>query len=184
MPETEIIRPQRARFALADMGRSLGLVVVLVIVLLLIGPTRALILPSSKDRMPPVDYAGYVQGFNAVSSSPAVAPVGLPSSWRANAATVSHGTTSAHLHIGWAVPGSAFAGLDEGTGDPNALVRSVTGPDGLHVLGSTTIDGQQWSVRRSDRGETVFARDVNGTFVVITGNASDAQLRELAAALR
>jgi hypothetical protein len=182
MPETEVIRAQRARFALSDMVRSLGLILVIIVALLFIGPARSLILPG-KDRMPAVDYTGAVTGFNDVAGSDAVVPGGLPSTWRANAANVDNISSAPHLHIGWAVPGSAFAGLDEGTGDANALLASVAGRDSLRVRGSTTIAGEAWSVRRSDRGETVLARNVNGTFVVITGNATDAQLRQLAASL-
>ena len=182
MPETEVIRPQRARFALADMARSLGLILVIIVALLFIGPARALIFPG-KDRMPAVDYTAAVAGFDDVSGSSAVVPIGLPSSWRANAANADNISGAPHLHIGWAVPGTAFAGLDEGTGDPNALLRSVAGRDALERHGSTTIAGEMWSVRQSDRGETVLARNVSGTFVVITGNATDTQLRQLAASL-
>ena len=183
MPETEIIRAQRARFALADMARSLGLMFVVIVALLFIGPARALIFPG-KDRMPAVDYTGAVRGFGDVAGSPAFVPSGLPSNWRANAADVDNISSAPHLHIGWAVPGTAFAGLDEGTGNPNALLRSVVGRDALQIRSSTTIAGQVWSVRRSDRGETVLTRKANGIFVVITGNATSAQLRQLAASLR
>ena len=182
MPETEVIRPQRARFALADMVRSLGLIVVIILALLFIGPARALIFPG-KDRMPAVDYTAAVKGFDDVTSSGAVVPSGLPPGWRANAANAENISGAPHLHIGWAVPGSAFAGLDEGTGDPNALLRSVAGRGALQVRGTTTITGATWSVRKSDRGETVLARNVNGTFVVITGNATNTELRLLAASL-
>jgi hypothetical protein len=164
------------------MVRSLGLILVIIVGLLFIGPARALIFPG-KDRMPAVDYTAAIKGFDDVGGSPAVVPSGLPSNWRANAANAGNISSAPHLHIGWAVPGSAFAGLDEGTGDPQALLRSVAGRDALQVRGSTTIAGEVWSVRRSDRGETVLARDVNGTYVVITGNASDAQLRLLAGSL-
>jgi len=183
VPETEIARPQRARFALADMVRSLGLILVVIAALLFIGPARALIFPG-KDRMAPVDYTGAVTGFDDVAGSRAVVPDSLPSNWRANAAGVDNISSAPHLHIGWAVPGTAFAGLDEGTGNANALLRSVTGRDSLNVRGTTTIGHNVWSVRRSDRGETVLTRNAGGTFVVITGNASDVQLRLLAASLR
>lgn len=184
MPEGDVARPRPARFALGDMARSLGLLVVIVAALLFIGPARSLILPGSKDKMPPVDYSGYVQGFDEVAGPDAVVPVGLPTSWRANAGSVDNTTSSAHLHIGWAVPGTAFAGLDEGTGDVNALLRLVTGRSSVQSRGETSIAGATWMVRRSDRQETVYTRDINGVFVIVTGSASDAQLRQLAASLR
>lgn len=184
MPEGDVARPRPARFALGDMARSLGLLLAVVVVLLFIGPARSLILPGSKDRMPAVDYSGYVRGFNAVAGATALVPSSLPSSWRANAGTVSNTPTSAHLHIGWAVPGSAFAGLDEGTGGADALLRLVTGTPSLHAQGDTTIAGATWTVRTSSRGETTYTRTINGVFVIVTGNATDAQLRLLAASLR
>jgi hypothetical protein len=169
---------------MADMARSLGLLLVVIAALLFIGPARSLILPGSKDKMQPVDYTGYVRGFDELSSAPAVVPADLPTGWRANAGTLTHTSTSAHLHVGWAVPGTAFAGLDEGTGSSDALLRLVTGQASLQSRGTTTIAGETWTVRRSSRGETTFTREANGVFVVVTGNATDAQLRLLAASLR
>ena len=184
MPDTDVVRPQRARFAMGDMARSLGLLLVVIAALLFIGPARSLILPGGKDKMQPVDYSGYVRGFNQLSPAPAVVPAGLPSSWRANAGDLTHTPTSAHLHVGWAVPGTAFAGLDEGTGSSDALLRQVTGSASLQSRGTTTIAGESWTVRRSTRGETTYTRDVNGVFVIVTGDATDTQLRQLAASLR
>lgn len=183
MPEGDVARPRPARFALGDMARSLGLLLLVVAVLLLIGPARSLVFPGSKDKMPPVDYSGYVHGFDEVASAQAVVPVGLPTSWRANAGTVDNTSSSAHLHIGWAVPAEAYAGLDEGTGDSNALLRLVTGKRSLQPRSETTIGGARWMVRQSDRGETVYTRDLGGVFVIVTGSATDAQLRQLAASL-
>jgi hypothetical protein len=168
---------------MADMVRSLGLLLVVIAALLFIGPARSLILPGSKDKMPPVDYSGYVSGFNELASEPALVPSGLPSSWRANAGRLDHKSASVHLHIGWAVPGTAFAGLDEGTGAANSLLREVTGAASLQSRGTTTIAGETWTVRRSSRGETTYTRDANGVFVIVTGNATDSQLRLLAASL-
>lgn len=165
------------------MLRSLGLVAIVIVALLFIGPARSLILPGSRDRTPPVDYTGSVRGFDDVAGAPAVVPQALPSSWRANAANVDHTKTAAHLHIGWAVPGDGFAGLDEGTGDRLALLERVTGTASKRVRAATTIGGTPWEVRRSSRGETVFTREASGVFVIVTGDATDAQLRLLATSL-
>src|SRR5436305_15315442 len=71
--------------SLADMARSLGLMAVIVAALLFIG-ARYLIMPGAADRMPAADYSGVVQGFPREAGVAALAPAGLPSSWRANAA--------------------------------------------------------------------------------------------------
>ena len=168
----------------ADMVRSLGLMAVIVAALLFIG-ARYLIMPGSADRPPPADYSGVVQDFPREAGSPALAPTSLPAGWRANAArllTPSPGVTQ--LHIGWAIPGSRFAGLDEATGPATALLTSVLGGPGLTVRGTTTIDGTLWQQRTSARGERAYTRQLGTVTVVVTGNAKDEQLRLLAGSLR
>ena len=170
--------------SLADMARSLGLMAVIVAALLFIG-ARYLIMPGSADRFPAADYSSVVHDFPAAAGAKVLAPVGLPSSWRANAARLTHPLpTETQLHIGWATPGSRFAGLDEANGDPSALLSAVLGAPGLTARGTTTIGGAAWQQRVSDQGEQAFTRQVGRVTVVVTGNATDAQLRTLAASLR
>jgi len=112
-------------------------------------------------------------------------PSALPTSWRANAARLTYPTTRAvQLHIGWALPHARYAGLDEGTGDPGVLIAAVLGRRGGAVTGTTTIAGATWQQRVSDLGEEALTRQVDGATVVITGNATDAELRLLAGSLR
>ena len=179
----DVARRRRARFALGDMVRSLGLLVVVSAVLLFIGPARSLILPSSSDRYPAVDYSGYVRGFTDDAHTAALVPSNLPSSWRANAGDMHTSPSSTTLHVGWSVPGELFAGLDEGVGDRAAVFRQSISRDSLTTTSTTTIGGRSWAVGESPRHETVFVGHFGRVLVVITGNASDAQLRVLAAAL-
>lgn len=168
----------------ADMVRSLGLMAVIVAALLFIG-ARYLIMPGSAERPPPADYSSVVQDFPRAAGAPVLAPTSLPASWRANAARLtapSDGVTQ--LHIGWAVPGSRYAGLDEATGPPTALVGTVLGTAGLTVRGTTTIAGAVWQQRVSARGERAYTRQDGRLTVVVTGNATDTQLRLLAGSLR
>jgi hypothetical protein len=167
----------------ADMARSLGLMAVIVAALLFIG-ARYLIFPGSADRPPPADYTSVVQDFPRAADAPVLAPTSLPASWRANAARlIGPSTGVTQLHIGWAVPGSRYAGLDEATGEPNALLSSVLGSPGLTVLGTTTIGGAVWQQRTSSLGERAYTRQAGKVTVVVTGNATDEQLRLLAASL-
>ena len=168
------------------MVRSLGLLAIVIIALLFIGPARTLILPGDRDRMPPVDYLGYARGFTQATNTNAVLPMTLPDGWRANAAS-NKSLGDGHLrqlHIGWAVPGEQFVGLDEGVGDDDLLVRDVTGPVGLKVRDTTTIAGATWDVRYSARGELVLTRAFGAVFVVVTGSASSDELRRFAGSLR
>ncbi len=172
------------RKSLADMARSLILVLVVVVVLLLIGPARALIFPG-KDKMAPVDYSSVVTGFRQATRTAALAPMALPSSWRANAANLTQGN-AAHgtwLHIGWALPDSRFVELDETNGSTSKLLDSVLGSAGAAVRKNRVIDGVRWQVRSSARGEPALTRDAGGLFVVMTGNATDAEFVTLASSL-
>ena len=170
--------------SLADMARSLGLMAVIVAALLFVG-ARYLIMPGSADRFPPVDYTAEVQAFPRDVGAPILAPAGLPASWRANAARLTHpGPQLSRLHIGWAVPGSRFAGLDEGNGDGSALISDVLGSRGLAVRATTSIGGATWQQRESDRGEPALTRELGAVTIVVTGDATQAQLALLAASLR
>lgn len=180
--ETEVVQPQRPRSMVHDMLLSLGLMAIVIAGLLFLGPARTLIMPGS-SRAQAVDYSRVVHAFPTQAGRPAVVPSSLPDGWRANAASLHHTPSYEQMHIGWAVPGEKYAGLDEGTGDSAALLRAVVGKSAATVRGTTTIADAPWDVRRSARGETVFTRDVNGVFVIVTGDASDVQLRALAAAL-
>ncbi len=172
------------RQAVADMARSLGLVLGIVAVLLLIGPARTLVFPGS-DEQGPVDYDRQVAGFAKLAHTDALVPVSLPAGWRANAADLSTDRrTGTRLHIGWATPGDLFAGLDETDGDADALVRSVLGRRGTTVVGTRSLDGHEWQQRRSQRGELALTRSFGPVSVVVTGSATDEQLELLARSLR
>jgi hypothetical protein len=177
-------RDAQMKKSLADMARSLGLMAVIVAALLFIG-ARYLIMPGAADRMPAADYSSELQAFPRVAGAPALAPTGLPAGWRANAARMTApapGTTQ--LHIGWALPGSRYAGLDEATGTPDTLLTSVLGARGLAVTDAVSIDGDTWQRRVSSLGEQALTRQVGRLTVVVTGNGTDAQLRQLASSLR
>jgi len=182
-PPTQIVVKPRARHALGDMGRSLGLMVVVVAALMLLGPARTLIFPGDAEWKA-VDYTGTLTGFQRLTGTPPLRPTGLPSSWRANASTLRHTASADVLHVGWAVPGSHFAGLDEGVGPEQPLLDDSLGRAGRSVRGAATIDGERWDVRRSGRGETALTRQIGTVLVIVTGDATDAQLRVLAASLR
>jgi hypothetical protein len=59
----------------------------------------------------------------------------------------------------------------------------VLGRRGATASGSTVINGQSWQLRRSDRGEEAFTMTAGQLTVVVTGSATDAQLRALAGGL-
>jgi hypothetical protein len=178
----DVVRPRGTAKTFSDMARSLGLMAVVIAALLLLGPARTLVFPGSAERQP-VDYRDQVRAFATVAGS-VLAPVGVPSTWRANAATFDRDHSGAHLHVGFATPGSHYAGLDETDGEPSGLYRRVLGARGARTSGSTTIAGTTWQLRRSDRGEEALTSTTGDVTVVVTGDATDAQLRTLAGSLR
>lgn len=177
---TDVARRPGARKALSDMARSLLLMAVVVAALLLLGPARSLVFPGDKDQWQSADSSGAVRGFAELSHQQALVPRSLPNGWRVNAARVlreQHG--AAHLHIGWAVSGH-YAGLDETTGDGATLITSL---GGRGTTTTTTVGTTVWTERHTTRGELMLSRTDGAVTVVITGDASDEQLRTLAGSL-
>jgi hypothetical protein len=167
---------------MGDMARSIGLMALVVGVTLLAVP--GLLHPGKSQRFPPVDYSDYVHGFGEVTGQAALVPQGLPGDWRANAGALTGTKHTAHLHIGWAVPGSAYAGLEESVAPPATFIPSVLGRRGATVTGSASISGTRFDRRTSSRGEPALTRTVGGVTVVVTGSASAAQLATLAGSLQ
>ena len=179
--DADVVVPARPVKTFTDMARSLGLMAVVIGALLLLGPARTLVFPGSAT-MKPVDYRDQVAAFAKVAGG-VLQPVGLPSGWRANAARFDSRGHTARLHVGFATPGSKFAGLDETNGAAARLIADVLGERGATVTGTTAIGGQVWDERRSDRGEEALTLTTADLTVVVTGSASDAQLRALAGSL-
>ena len=179
--DADIVVPARPAKTFTDMARSLGLMAVVIAALLLIGPARTLVFPGGA-KMKAVDFNDQVRAFAKVAGS-VLTPVGVPPSWRANAATFDSSGHTARLHVGFATPGSRYAGVDETNGKPASLIARVLGARGANVTGTTTIAGQTWQLRRSDRGEEALTTTTGGLTVVVTGSGSDEQLRTLAGSL-
>jgi len=163
------------------MVRSLGLVAVIVAVTLIFVP--GLFHPSKSQRFPATDYSDYVAGFHQLTGRTALAPRSLPSSWLANAAALTGTRTTAHLHIGFGVPGAQYAGLEETVGPPAGFVSSVLGVPISTATGTVVVGGATWQTLRSSRGEYSLVRTQAGLTVVVTGTATPAQLQLLAASL-
>jgi hypothetical protein len=178
---TDVVRPKRGRESVADMVRSLGLIVVIVAVTLIFVP--GLLHPGKSQRFPAVDYSDYVSGFHQLTGKAALTPSSLPSGWRANAGALTGTPATEHLHIGWAAPGTSYAGLEESVEPMPGFATSVLGARGARVTGQARIGGATWQTRTSSRGEYSLSRTVRGIAVVITGSGSDAELQLLAASL-
>ena len=181
--EAQVVRRKGFGSSMADMGRSLGLIIALLAVILLLTPARGLVFPDKANKMQPVDYSSDVTGFRELTGTSALVPVGLPKGWRANAASLTHDASNlgVSMHIGFVTPDGKYAGLDEST--MSTAVPAVLGQRGGRVTGAVTIGGVTWERRVSDRGEQALTRNVGKIEVIVTGNATDAELRLLCADL-
>jgi hypothetical protein len=164
------------------MVRSLGLIAVIVAVSLIFVP--GLLHPSKSQRFPAADVSDYLTGFRQISGRAALAPRPVPKGWYANGGALNGTKASAHLHIGWVAPGAKYAGLEESVQRPAVFVPAVLGRRGATVTGSEAINGTSWQTSTSSRGEHSLTATISGLTVVITGNATDAQLQQLAGSLR
>ena len=135
-----------------------------------------------------VSYAGDLARLARLAPYPALAPAGLPASWQpvssALAVGGADGPGTVTWQLGFMTPDGALAALAESNASAAAFVRRMTN-DGT-ALAPARLAGQTWSLSSAPaRGQrSMYLTSAAGFTVVVTGNASWAELRELAAALR
>ncbi len=177
----------RLRQTIADMGRSLGLVFAFVLVLLFLGPARALVLHRDA-AVTVVDYEPVVRAAANSAGQPVLAPSRLPASWQATSARLpssrrTQGPTT--MHIGFLVRGKQYAAVEETDGDPKAFLDAQLGSGAeAGPVGTVTVGGASWGAYRTHSGDRALVRRTGPFTVVVTGTASLADLKVLAASLR
>ena len=135
-----------------------------------------------------VSYRGDLAKLARLAPYPAVAPVGLPAAWTpvssGLAAGGANGAGTVTWHLGYMAPDGSLASLEETNASAGAFVRRMT--NGGTPLGPSRLDGQTWSRSATPaRGQrSMYVTSPAGFTVVVTGNATWAELRELAASLR
>jgi hypothetical protein len=117
-----------------------------------------------------------------------VAPVGLPGSWQPVSSLLTvggaNGAGTITWHLGFMTPDGSLASLEETNAPASAFVQRMTN-DGT-ALPPTRLADRTWSVSATPaRGQrSMYFTSPVGFTVVVTGNATWAELRELAASLR
>jgi len=135
-----------------------------------------------------ISYAGDLARLAALAPYPAVAPAGLPASWQPVSSGLAvggaNGAGTVTWQLGFMTPDGALAALQESDANAAGFVRRMTN-DGS-ALPAARLDGQAWHLSDTpSRGQrSMYLTSPAGFTVVVTGNASWAQLRELAASLR
>src|SRR5690349_21047214 len=123
---------------------------------------------------------------------PAVAPRGLPASWQPVGSGLSVGGANGAGTVTWALdymtPDGRLASLEETNADPVAFVRRMTNsgtalPPSQQALSS--VNGQAWNLSATPaRGQrSMYRTSPAGFTLVVTGNATWPELRQLAASL-
>lgn len=171
----------RRRQTLADMARSLGLVLAVVgVVFLLAQPQR-----GASRRVRTVDFGADVRAVVGSAPYPVVAPTGLPTGWRATSSRASIPELPGGpvgLHVGFVTPAGRYAALEESNAPPEGFLVSLLsqGP----TEGTVDIAGQPWERRRDRDGQPALRRTVGGATVVLVGTAGLGELGTLAGSLR
>ncbi len=135
-----------------------------------------------------VSYSGDLARLARLAPYPALAPRGLPTSWQPVSSGLAvggaNGAGTVTWQLGFVTPDGALASLEESNASAAPFVRRMTNSG--TVLPPVRVDGQAWSpVSTPSRGQrSMYHLSAAGFTVVVTGNASWAELRELAASLR
>src|SRR5271156_618059 len=135
-----------------------------------------------------ISYAGDLARLARLAPSPAVAPAGLPASWQPVSSGLAvggaNGPGTVTWQLGFMTADGALAALAESNTSAAAFVRRMTN-DGI-ALAPARLAGRTWNLSSAPaRGQrSMYLTSAAGFTVVVTGNASWAELRELAAALR
>jgi hypothetical protein len=110
----------------------------------------------------------------------ALLPANLPARWRAT--SVRFDPSPVALHVGFVTPREAYAAVEETTGDAAPFLDDLG--IGAAASRSEQIGGTSWESRRTEKGEVALVTTHRRATVVVTGNASLAELRVLAGSLR
>jgi Protein of unknown function (DUF4245) len=134
-----------------------------------------------------ISYRSDLTRLARLAPYPAVAPAGLPASWQPVSSSLAvggaNGAGTVTWHLGYATPDGSLASLEETNASAGGFVRRMTN-DGT-PLPSTRLANMTWGVNVTpSRGQrSLYVTSPAHFTVVVTGNATWAELRQLAASL-
>jgi Protein of unknown function (DUF4245) len=148
-----------------------------------------LIVPMDHASSPTViSYRADLATMTRTAPYQVFAPAGLPRSWSPVNSGVAvggaNGPGTVTWRLGFVTPSGTLAALEETNTAPAPFIRRMTNSGTAQP--PVTIGGRTWAASvTSGRGQRSLAvTTAGGITLVVTGNASAAQLRTLAASLR
>ena len=160
---------KRGRESAGDMLRSLGVVLVLVVLMWFFAQPP----DSDEQRVRVVDPSPDIAAFTAdVPTAPV--PEGLPESWRPTSSTY----TPDALRIGYVTPEDEYAEYSASTAPAGEFVRDATGRRATR-LGPREIAGQTWQQYRDPDGSLSLVRSYGPVNVVVGTQRASSTLAEL-----
>jgi hypothetical protein len=135
-----------------------------------------------------ISYRADLAKLTRLAPYPAVAPSGLPATWQPVSSGLAvggaNGAGTVTWQLGYATPDDDLATLEETNAAAAGFIRRMTNSG--TVLGSAQVNGQRWTQSSTpSRGQrSLYVTRPGGVTLVVTGNATWAQLRQLAASLR
>jgi hypothetical protein len=140
-----------------------------------------------------ISYRADLADLARLAPYPAVAPARLPVSWQPVSSVLAAGGASGAGTVSWQLgymtPDGALASLAESNANAGAFVRRMTNNGAVlspAQPASVRLNGQNWTRSATPaRGQrSMYVTSPAGFTIVVTGNASWAELRALAASLR
>jgi uncharacterized protein DUF4245 len=143
-------------------------------------PGRPSVDPSS---VPSADASGELTRV-AQSVAFSVREPAVPQGWRANSTSTGPvGAGEIVVRVGWVTDSGAFLQLSQSGATATDLVVKETGQEEAPAAtGTVEIDGVTWTNYPGRRDEQAWVAELDGTVVLITGSASEAEFRQLAKA--
>jgi len=173
---------RRGPKTVADMLRSLGLVVAVVAVLFLIT-----VRPQGQT-VHVVDYRATLAGAKLGGTPfPLVAPHGLPSSWRATSAYFDPPGTAGSAggtvwHVGFVTAKDSYAGFEQTDSSAQAALSAVL-PSATREAPDVSAGGVLWQAWSDGKGRRALLRTVGTVTTVVDGSAQWPELEQLAGSL-
>ena len=134
-----------------------------------------------------ISYRSDLAKLTRLASYPVVAPQDLPATWQpvssGLAAGGANGAGTVTWQLGYATPDGALATLEETNAPAASFVQRMTNSG--TTLGPVQVNGRAWTLASTPaRGQrSMYVTGADRLTLVVTGNASWAQLRQLAASL-